>query len=177
MNIRINLLPPEARRQAWSTKRIMAAVAILTIIVLAGLYMYNLYLSWNLERQLAAARNQYELLRPAREKMLAANSVEQQIAAKQNILVGLTRERRSWYAVLTHFGTVMPDKVWLTELSLVEKGALRLKGMAAAYPDIATFMERFSRDELLGEPLLISAERDSALPATRFEMILRFKGL
>lgn len=177
MDIKINLLPPSARNEELPLKKLLAIVAVCLIFVLSGLYAYGLYTAWQLERQLSDTRNQFELLRPTRDKMAAANSKQQQINARNNLLITLTKERKSWYAVLTHLGTITPPQVWLTELTVAEKNTLRLKGMAATYPDMAKFMQTFNSDEMLGEPVLISVEKDGTLPVTRFEMIAKIKGL
>lgn len=177
MNIKINLLPLSARKEELPLKKLLAIVTVCLVFVLSGLYAYNQYTTWQLERQLSNTRNQFELLRPTRDKMAAANSKQQQINTKNNLLITLTQERKSWYAVLAHLGAITPPQVWLTELTAAEKNTLRLKGMAATYPDMAKFMQVFNSDEMLGDPVLISAERDGTLPVTRFEMIAKFKGL
>lgn len=177
MNIKINLLPASARKEELPLKRLLATAAALVFLLLSGLYGYSLYTAQQLEQELSDTRNQYELLRPTRDKMTASGSKQQQINAKNNLLISLTKERKSWYAVLTHLGTVTPPQIWLTELTVAEKNTLRLKGMATTYPDMAKFMQIFTNDEMLGEPVLISAEKDGTLPVTRFEMIAKFKGL
>lgn len=177
MDIKINLLPSSARKEELPLKKLLAIATALVVFVLSGLYGYGLYTAWQLEQQMSDTRNQYELLRPTRDKMAAANSKQQQINAKNNLLITLTKERKSWYAVLTHLGTITPPQVWLTELTVAEKNTLRLKGMAATYPDMAKFMQIFNNDEMLGDPVLISAEKDGTMPVTRFEMIAKFKGL
>jgi type IV pilus assembly protein PilN len=177
MNIKINLLPPSARKDELPLKKMLAILTVCLILVLSVVYTYGVYTAWQLEHQLSDTRNQFELLRPTRDKMAAANSKQQQINAKNNLLIALTKERNSWYAVLTHLGAITPPQIWLTELTVAEKNTLRLKGMATTYPDMAKFMQTFNSDEMLGDPVLISAESDGTLPVTRFEMIAKFKGL
>jgi type IV pilus assembly protein PilN len=177
MSITINLLPPSERRSEWPLTKILAVITVGVFLVLTGMYAFSWHTSWTLERQLADTRNQYELLGPTREKMAAANSKKQQLDVKNNLLINLTKERKSWYAALIHLGTVTPAQVWLTELAAVDKNTLRVKGMASTYPDVAKFLEQFDKNEMFGEPVLLSAEKDNALPAAKFEMTMKFKGL
>ena len=177
MNILINLLPPAERKAKLPLAKLLVAIAAFTLLTLGGLYAFGQYTAWQLERQIHDTRNQYELLRPTREKMNTAIGKQQLIDQKNNQLVALTKERKSWYAVLTHLGTVTPPQVWLTELQLADRNTVRMKGMASTYPDMAKFMETFNNDDMMGEPVLLSAEQDAALRTTRFEMIVKLKGL
>lgn len=177
MRININLLPPNERKSELPLRRLLSIATVCVVMILGGLYVFGLYTASALERQLSDTKNQSELLRPTREKMIAANARLQQINLKNNLLISLTQERKSWYAVLAHLGTVTPPQVWLTELSSADRNILRLKGNAATYPDMVRFIELFNKNELLSEPVLLSAEKDSVLPVTRFEMIVKIKGL
>ena len=177
MDIRINLLPPSERTSELPVRKLLFFIAAAVFLIMGTIYAFGMYTGWQLENKISSAKNQHELLRPTREKMIVANSKQQQISVKNNLLVALTKERRSWYAVLTHLGAIMPPQVWLTDLSLADKNSLRLKGMASTYPDMVRFMDAFKQDEILTEPLLMSADRDTASSATRFEMTVKFKGL
>lgn len=177
MNIRINLLPPKAREKKLPLKKILTLLTAGLVMVMTCLYVYGIYETWQLERRLQDSRNQTELLRPTQEKMAAANTLQLQMNAKNTILIALTKERKSWYALLAHLGTVTPPQIWLTELTAAEKNTIRLKGMAATYPDMANYLKNFTNDSMLEEAVLISAEKDGSLPVTRFEMIAKIKGL
>ena len=177
MILRINLLPPSERACQWPVQKLLLAGVILVFGTMALFYGYGAYTIWRLDRQLADIRNQYELFKPVREKMVTANILQQAIKGKNDRLAALTGERRSWYAILSHIGAVMPPGIWLTEVTLSDKSSIRIKGLASAYPDLARFLDQFADDSLLKDPFLVSAETDAASAATRFEMTLKFKGL
>lgn len=175
--IRINLLPPSERTSDFPLTRMMGASVFLLLLVVAGVYGYGLYTELTLQQELQQARNRYELLRPTQEKMLAANQKQQAITSRSAILTTLTKERKSWHAVLSHLGVATPVQVWLTEVTAGDKNLLLIKGMAATYPDLADFIEKLAQDSFFADPVLIKAERDSALPATRFELSVKIKGI
>jgi Tfp pilus assembly protein PilN len=173
--IRINLLPLAERQPKWRTGRIFSALIFLVVIAFAGVWGYFLFSLAHTEQSLEEVKNRHQLLRPARDAMVAANAKQQGIDAKNNVLIGLTRERTSWYAVLTQLGAKTPPELWLTDLT-VDKNALKLMGMVKSYPDLATFMRKFEQDDLFAEPALVKAEKDLATAATKFEITLKIKG-
>jgi hypothetical protein len=88
--IRINFLPPEQRPPKWRTGKIFTVLTLLVIGVFAAVWGYLFVMLDHTECSLADTRNRYELLRPAREAMLAANAKQQGIDAKNAVLMSLT---------------------------------------------------------------------------------------
>lgn len=174
--IRINLLPPAERQPAWRTGRIFATLTLLVVAALAGVHFYYSFMIGHTERRLAETRNQYELLRPTREAMLAAGAKQQSIDEKNGVLMALTRERTSWYAVLTQLGAKMPPELWLTDIT-ADKNGLKMNGLAKSYPDLAAFMRKLEQEGIFAEPVLVKAEKDAASAATKFEMTVKIKGM
>jgi Tfp pilus assembly protein PilN len=175
--IRINLLPQEERVAKQSFTVAYMAVGLLVLFLCAGWYGYGVYQVWSLENSLHDTANRYELLRPTQEKMQAVNAKQQQIDAKNNILLALTQERKSSYVIVTHLAAITPPQVWLTEVASAEKKLIRIKGQARTYPDLAAFLGKFEQDTMLGDPVLIKAERDTVLAATKFEITIQVKEL
>lgn len=173
----INLLPPSERQPKWALRRILLAISLAISIICAGIFMYGEYAIWKLERQIDEAHNQYELLKPTIEKMQEANNKKQQLDTKNNLLLQLTQERRPWYSIIARLGVVTPGQVWLTEVGMVDKHNLRMKGVAAGYPALADFMAKIEQDEILSQPTLIKAEHDRVVSFTRFEIMVKLKGL
>ncbi len=174
--IRINFLPPEQRPPKWRTGKIFAVLTLLVVGAFAAAWGWLSFMLDHTERSLADTKNRYELLRPAREAMLAANAKQQGIDAKNAVLMTLTNERPSWYAILSQLGAKTPAEIWLTDLT-VEKNVIKLNGMAKGYPDLAAFMRTLDQDELFVEPVLGKAERIAAAAAIKFEMTVKVKGL
>lgn len=175
--IQINLLPPAERRPQWLVGRMFTAAGVIVVFVCVCLYGYIWYQIRELEVAIVQTHNQLELLRPLQAKMLDAQTKKQRLDAKNNILVALTRERLSWYALAARLGIVTPPEVWLTEVAATDNGAVRIKGMAAAYPDLAAYVKKLEQDDIFAEPVLVKAERDGDRTATRFELTVKVKGL
>ena len=176
--MRINLLPQEERQSKWQFHRIFTMVSLVIGLLCISIYAYGEYQIWSVGRQLQEAGNQYQLLRPTQEKMLAAGNKQQSINAKNNILLTLTTERKSWYSILARLGAVVPPAVWLTDLSMTDATLLRLSCMAVSYPDAADFLRRLEKDDMFNDLTLIKAEHgDMALPVTKFEITVKLKGM
>jgi type IV pilus assembly protein PilN len=161
--IRINLLPPVERQPKRRTGRFFSALLFLVVLAFSGVWGYFFFSIAHTERRLEEVKNRHQLLHPAREAMLAANTKQHGIDAKNNVLIGLTRERTSWYAVFARLGAKTPPELWLTDLT-VDKNALKLVGMVKNYPDLVTFMRGFEHDDLLPSRALVRAEKDLAPP-------------
>jgi len=175
--IRINLLPPDERQPELPLGRICLLVGLLVSVILFSIYGYGMYTIADMERQIHDTRIQYELLRPTQEKMLATSTQQQLINTKNNLLVMLTKERKSWHAIMTHFGVVITPNVWLTEIGLADKNALRIKGVAASYPELASFVKKVEQDDWLSEATLVNSENNPSLNATGFELLVKIKGM
>lgn len=175
--MQINLLPVNERASHFSLSRIIGVSSCFLLLVAAVLYGYGLYTEFMLEQELQQARNQYDLLRPTQQNMLMAAQKQRIIANKNSILTTLTKDRKSWHAVLAHLGTATPEQVWLTDVSQGNENLLRMKGGAAAYPDVAAFMDNLARDSFFAEPVLIKAEQDAEMAVVRFELSVKIKGM
>lgn len=178
--IRINLLPPEERQPKLPLTRIFTVIGVLFASILLAIYSYGFFTIFNLESKLHDTRIQYELLKPTQEKMQATNAILQDINAKNAILVTLTQERKSWHSIMTHIGVLTTPNVWLTEVGLVEKNSLKIKGMAVSYPDLAGFIKKLEQDELFVDTVLLNAEKFNTNQTTgvaSFELSVKIKGM
>lgn len=175
--ITINLLPPSERMPIWLSQKTVLLGGILLLVLYGSVFAYNWYTILSLEKDLAVARQHYSLLRPTEENMQLAASKQQAIDKKNNILVAITSEQKSWYAVISHFAIITPPQVWLTELVVGDKNSISLKGNAMTYPDLANYLYSLEKDQLITEPVLIKAEQDSKFNYTKFEMTVKRKGI
>ena len=175
--IRINLLPPAERQPKWSLKRIFLILGALACFICASLFSCNLFMIWHVERQITDARNKYELLMPVQVKMVEANGKQQVISAKNNMLVTLTAERKSWHTIITHLGVITPPEIWLTELGTVDKNLIKITGTAMSYPVLAQFIETLEQDDVFTTPVLLGAvlTPKAAVFLVKFEISVKFK--
>ncbi|XER06658.1 hypothetical protein SRRS_21990 [Sporomusa rhizae] len=175
MAIKINLLLPTERQPLWSTNRVMVFIAVLSVAIVGAIISFNIYSIWKLEKKIGITEYQFEMLRPAQDKMVLADSQSHLINTKNNLLTKLTNERRPWAAIIAKLSVITPQQVWLTELAVAEQNCLRVKGNAVTYEDLANFLKQLEQDELLTKPLLVKAERDPVRRLTRFELTVKIK--
>jgi len=175
--IRINLLPPAERHSPWPVNKLLLGAGFLIIIMLSSIYSYNLFAVWNLEKQLQDTRNQYQLFQPTRVLMASAKNKQQQFDKKNNILAVLTTESRSWYGIIGHLTAVTSPQIWFTEMVKSDKGTIQIKGWAATYQIVAGFMQTMERDQFFIEPALINVEKDTVTQATKFEIVVKPRGI
>lgn len=175
--ITINLLPASERMPTWLGKKTVLLCGIILLVLYGSVFFYNWYTIWSLEKELAAARQHYSLLRPTEDNMQLAASKQQAIANKNNTLVAITKEQQSWYAVISHLAIITPPQIWFTELAANDKNNILLKGNARTYPDLANYLDSLEKDKLIIEPVLIKAEQDSKFNYTKFELTVKCKGI
>lgn len=175
--IRINLLPLAERQSKWPVDRLLIVTGCLMSILFSCLYSYNIFALWNMDGKLQATRNQYQLLQPTRDIMAKANSKQQLFDKKNNILLKLTKERQSLYAIIQHITTVSPAKIWFTEMVKGDKGTIQIKGWAINYPEIAQFMKIMEDDQLMIDSALTNVEKKDTATAATFEIIVKPRGI
>lgn len=175
MAIKINLLPPTERQPLWSANRVMVFIAMVSVLIVGVVVIFNMYSIWKLEKEVSITEQQFEMLRPAQDKMVLAENQNHLTIAKNNLLTKLTGERRPWPLIIAKLGIITPQQIWLTELAVAEKNSLRIKGNAFTYEDLANFLKQLEQDEILTKPVLVKAERDPVLALTRFEVTVKIK--
>ena len=175
--IKINLLPPGERPSPWPLMRILSVAALFILVQLSIIYLFSLYHLYSLEKKLEEVQNQYTLLQPTEDNMMMANSKQDKINIKNAILGSLTKERKSWYAIMSHLGAATPKHIWLREIHFTDKNAVQMKGTALTYPDIADYIHRLESDTFFAEPRLITADNNAGQSTASFEIQLKLKGL
>ena len=175
--IRINLLPLDQRQSKWPVNKLLFGSSILIVFIFIIIYGYSLFEVWNLEKGLQNARNQYQALEPTRILMVNATNKQQQFDKKNNILMVLTKERQSWYSIIKHLTAQTSPQIWFTDLGKSEKNGIQIKGWAKTYPLVAEFMKTMENDQFFTEPVLNSVEKDSVTQATKFDIIVKPRGI
>lgn len=174
--IRVNLLPQEERITTSPVKIILAGVSALVCVVLLALYGYGYYCQYSLEKQMQDIRDRQTILEPVRVKMELANNKQGAIDKKTSILNTLNKDRKLWNTIVAHFSTLTPQKVWLTEFSFTDKET-RIKGGAASYTDVASFLKMMETDTMLTEPVIDSTTKQEKGKAFNFDILVKVKGV
>lgn len=179
--IRINLLPQTERKSDWSLTRLFEISGGFLAVTLMLIYALTACIVWQKERETSEVRNQYELLRPTEAAMHDSLSKQQLIIAKNDILVILTKERKSWHAIIARLATLTTPRLWFTELGAVNTDSIKIIGIADNYQEIAVFLQRLEQDAVFIEPSLVQAEittiNSNKTALTKFEIVVKVKGL
>ncbi|MBC8015181.1 MAG: PilN domain-containing protein [Sporomusaceae bacterium] len=146
-------------------------------LIFSSLYIYTVFEVWSIDGQLQDTRNQYQLLQPTRAIMANANNKQQLITKKNNILIGLTQERQSLYAIIQHITSVSSPQIWFTDMIKGDKGSIQIKGWAATYPAVAQFMLTMEHDQLLIESALTNVEKKDAASVATFDIVVKPRGI
>jgi Tfp pilus assembly protein PilN len=177
MKIQINLLPLENRPPKWNYSRVILMPTFIVLLIIGGSFGYGEYKYWELDRQLTETRQRYETLVKPEQQMRIAQTRQVAVAERQKILVQLSGSRNSWHGILAYMGTLMPRKVWLTEIGSAQKGVLQMKGSASSYPDLGVFLGKMEKDGTFIEPALLKAEQNEKDSFTKFEITARVREL
>jgi len=170
-------MPPEQRLPTWDWQRFVLGLSLTLLFFMIGFYLYNLWQIKQAEERIATIRTNYALLRPAEEKMLAVQAKQQMLRNKQDILIRLTKERISAYAVLAQFGRITPEHIRLLGLQSKSPNIIQVTGVAPSYPDLAAFLAQLEQDNLFTSPALVEVEQITTPAATKFVLTIKLKEL
>lgn len=173
MHININLLPRARRLSKWHYGRLLLTPAVIVLAIIGMVYAYGEYRLAEMDQQITQVRSQYESLSAAEQWMKISQNRSATVQAREKILLQLSGGRISWYAAMTHLGTYMPRRIWLTEIGSAQKGILQMKGNALTYPELVDFLAKMEQDKTLGEPMLLKAEQNEKESLTKFEITAR----
>jgi len=146
--IKINLLPQGLRpRKALIALDYRVVVALVFIIVAAGLVGYYLYIVRNLRDEEAELNNwkQAELmLKNTVDLQNEVNTLREDVAKRVNIIKELTSDSDLRFSILQYINNITPENLWLLSISEVEGENNRIffniEGMSYYKEDISAFL-------------------------------------
>ncbi len=175
--VRVNLLPPERRPVKNRIKLIALFLGLTLLLADVSSYWYNYYRRQKVEQQITAEENRLQLLYPAYERLREADGKQKQIASRQQILLTLTRERKSWYGILAELSLIIPPQVRLTEIGTGDGGWLFMRGTTDNLAGLTDFMDKIEQSELLAEPELKKSEWNPEAAVLVFELTTKIRGI
>ena len=151
----IDLLPPEARREARARRmmRRLVPAGAAVVIVMAGLSLLQTAGAAGQRGRLARQERTNHALQTEIETLSGAVQEEQGLAsARQGITVALAGDV-SWPKVLEDLAGTLPEGVWLTSLSVqpaaaaadAMPGTASFGATALDFPALATWLDRLPR--------------------------------
>lgn len=173
----INLLPWRRRRLIWRIRLwslLLTAQLAMAAFVIAGDYLTS-------QRQHALLAQRITQLQSARQAHEAQyqrilENTQQQVVeqVRQTLSEQGLRHNRRYQELLKHLPLLMPEALWLTEISDSERGLL-LSGVSHHYQAIADFSRRLAGQPLAAAPKLRQTRRHST-EATLLEFTLQLGG-
>lgn len=131
--ITINLLPAESRgRTAVSLQQVSRSPLVLLIVGgLIGVTLCFVGVRLAQQARLRRITDQIQQLLPHKMQVTHVKEEVDALRARHAVYERLNRERSQWAKLLSALATVMPDGVWLTDLSLdLPQTTLTLEGSA-----------------------------------------------
>ncbi len=159
MEITLNLVPPRLLRQRADQRRKrqrLIAIAAAAVPVLLAYALLDIRIGV-LRSQVARLDRQLATLRPVAAK---AHRLEDELAGfrlREDALAQLTVASPRWSVILVQLRSLIPQDVWLTDLS-VANGKLLVHGQALSEDAVSTVTARLEATVLIGTSLQFMRE-------------------
>lgn len=177
--IKINLLPPEKRIGNCLNKNVLSIISFFIILLCVAVYIKGYTQIYTLKDQLERSNERYELLSKTVERKQAIEEKNILLEKKNDVLIDLSKNRISEYAIMVHLSNLVIDNVWLTEVSLNNNNELLLKGNAFDYKALAIFLKKIEQDHIFKNTSLINSESKQDPLSNKsiavFEILVKFK--
>jgi type IV pilus assembly protein PilN len=158
--IRINLLPVrEARRKAGLRQQgiLLGGAAGAGVVLVLGLHLQIGSEISNTRAQIVATEGEFQRLRGTLEKIEHFRRQKENIQRKLSVISDLEASRSGPTRILDEIATRIPDRMWLTSLSL-RGGSLELTGYGLDNEIIAAFMTSLEESDYLKEVELLETK-------------------
>ena len=153
----INLIPPEAAQRAAARRRRLALVLLGVIYVVFLAFGTVLFNDRTRETQVRLVEQQdtNQALEADIEALAPATQLEADLLAGVAQLEDILASDIAWGRFLNDLGRVIPDRVWLTSLTIqaaqdIENpdsfGSVSINGTAFDYPDSASWLRKLDSD-------------------------------
>lgn len=167
MTIKVNLLPTERKRFTFDP--LVAVLFVLVCAALVGCVMHGSNLQSKVNERLAKIAQLEEEIKKTEQSLPIINEIKSQIARLEGeikIVTNLKYDPVRYANLLTEVGKVLPNNVWLTNLSVEPSTTtVTMSGVAAHRPGkaplatIAEFMQNMDKSEIFTEASLASTAK------------------
>lgn len=169
---------PAEQGPQWAWRRLAAAAAALTLMVLLFWGSWAGMAAYEARQERQAVSQQLLAMAPDRKAMQVLESARQSTAARDATLQQLGQDALPWYSILLYLGSpsLSIEGIWLQDLKLGRDQSLELSGTALTYAALAEYMEAFRHEPApLGIPLLAKAEHEAGegRGEIRFRLVLK----
>jgi Tfp pilus assembly protein PilN len=116
---RVNLLPPELRERAKTRRQtiVVAAVGSALVVLIVFLYVLQGLTENRLNKDLAAQNATNQQLQQQVNELQHFATLRSQLQQEEQLLTAALANTVSWSGVLHDISLVVPDRLWLTNLT------------------------------------------------------------
>ncbi|MBX6371506.1 MAG: hypothetical protein IRZ02_04535 [Acidothermus sp.] len=165
---RVNLLPPELHERR-RVRAAQAGTAIAVVLALAGVIFARVQEGHSVDAAKQQVANQEQRQAQLSQQLRSLNEVRTtaaQLAASEALLTRAMATEIQWSTYLSDLSVIVPNSVWLTQLSLQESlqpgsltapsaasgtiGSISLQGYGKTWPDLATLLDALGKEAQRG---------------------------
>jgi type IV pilus assembly protein PilN len=164
--IRINLLPVKALKAEVGRRRdlILGGVALgFTVLILLGLYLYQVYRLSSLNTELATLRNEIQDLNVKVKQVGELQNKVKEFKSKNKIIEDLEKKKIGPVRVMEALLAAAPPSLWLTEFKDTG-GNLVINGQAIDNQTVADFLKALAASAYFKDVELVETTQGG--PAT-----------
>lgn len=185
----INLLPTRYRQeQGLQTKHLLWGTAIMVLLFIGGMYGVSCYSTQRMEQEMVLVDNDIQDIQPLLIQIKGNQAIENRILTRVNVLEKIARERPlMWSQILFQLGEATPGELWLTEVTCIPDGGIRVRGGSRDIDVVTQYMrnlesnQNFEKITFMGleqKDLNIASKGTSVPPinVVSYELSLRLKG-
>ena len=179
--IKINLLPREERRRKVQVKVPQAAVVLLTILIVGGMWLYWRSVKRDVQRiqvEIVATRNEIAQNQQIVRLVEQYTRDKKQLEDRLTLIQRLVNAQSTPVSLLDGISQALPDDVWLAGVSKLT-GRLVVQGYASSHFSVADLMIALGRlKPIISSVELIFSELQmyENKPVERFEILATVSG-
>lgn len=157
--IRINLLPPEARKQPGISPRMLSAVlaVFLVMLALSSLYAARLAAIHNAEHELRRIREEIEYYSAFQSEVTRLRAELKQAQAEYAEVSMLDQDKAPFWALLAKASQLIAETAWIDSFSIATDGLVSINGNALSYAAVSDTLKQFNEDSLFSTANLRTA--------------------
>lgn len=170
--IRVNLLPVKELKAEVSRRReimIGACCLAATVVVIGGLYLYQLRRTSLAERELADLRRELQGLNIKAKDVADLQDKIKGYENKQNVLESINKKKSGPLRIMESLSAATPSTLWLTQFK-ESGGNVTITGLAVDNQTIADFLKALESYPFFREPELVETIQSdqTGTPPRRF---------
>lgn len=135
-----NFLPEEKQPERFAWGKLTRMVAGGAAIFCLALFLGNVWKIEQVGNKLQVQQEQLQLVSADREKMRQLQQAKAECRKANEIMVELSKSRRSYYGLLLYLGMAQTDGIYLSEISTDATGNIYLQGQGSNFELVNSFV-------------------------------------